>query len=132
MPKGESQLTNVEGVTSAFMKRCRASIHSARFRCLSSTIPWSPLLRGSRIFWIGRVFPLLFLWMTRPATLGLHRLPMIRATRYRRHKYPRTHEQNEELSIASDPEAAKREVHSMNAAGASEDLDIDDGKVYNL
>lgn len=59
--------------------------------------------------------------------------PSDKGHKYRRRDYARTHEQNEELGIAADPEAQKHEASEVNASfGNPDDLDIVDGNVYSL
>lgn len=53
------------------------------------------------------------------------------AVKYGRHQYFRTREQNEELGISADAQAAKGENHLMDF-GNPDDLDIIDGEVFTI
>lgn len=55
-----------------------------------------------------------------------------RGNKYKRHEYPRTHEQNEELGISADANAVSQEDTAQLDAGDPEDLDIVDGQVYSI
>jgi zinc finger protein len=55
-----------------------------------------------------------------------------RGNKYKRHEYPRTREQNEELGISADANAVSQEDTAQFDSGNPEDLDIVDGQVYSI
>ncbi|KAL2830546.1 ZPR1 zinc-finger domain-containing protein [Aspergillus cavernicola] len=128
MPKGESQLTTVEGVIQKIheslsseqpLRKSQApELHDALVPIINNL--QKILDREGFPFSISLDDPTGNSWIA-PTTQDTGRS-------YKRRDYPRTHEQNEALGIASDPEAVQNE----GAAGNPEDLDIIDGKVYSL
>ncbi|KKK12406.1 hypothetical protein P175DRAFT_0450201 [Aspergillus ochraceoroseus IBT 24754] len=127
MPKGESQLTTVEGVIQKIheslsgeqelRKEQAPELHDALVPIINSL--QKILDREGFPFSVSLDDPTGNSWIA-PTTHDTGR-------KYRRSDYARTREQNEELGIAADEEAMKHE-----AAGMPEDLDIVDGKVYSL
>ncbi|EAA64161.1 hypothetical protein AN2455.2 [Aspergillus nidulans FGSC A4] len=129
MPKGESQLTTVEGVIQ--------KIHES----LSSEQPLrkvqAPELHDALVPIIDKLQKILdregypFTVSLDDPTGNSWIAPTTHDTghKYRRRDYARTHEQNEQLGIASDPEALKNEGKTI---GNLDDVDIVDGKVYSL
>jgi zinc finger protein len=129
MPKGESQLTTVEGVIQ--------KIHES----LSSEQPLrkvqAPELHDALVPIIDKLQKILdregypFTVSLDDPTGNSWIAPTTHDTghKYRRRDYARTHEQNEQLGIASDPEALKNEGKTI---GNLDDVEIVDGKVYSL
>jgi zinc finger protein len=128
MPKGESQLTTVEGVIQKIYESLSSEQPLRKEQAPELHDALEPIIgnlkkildREGYPFTISLDDPTGNSWIA-PTTQDTGR-------KYRRRDYARTHEQNEELGIASDPEALKNE----GAAGNPEDLDIVDGKVYSL
>jgi zinc finger protein len=128
MPKGESQLTTVEGVIQKIHESLSSEQPLRKEQAPELHDALEPIIgnlkkildREGYPFTISLDDPTGNSWIA-PTTQDTGR-------KYRRRDYARTHEQNEELGIASDPEAVKNE----GAAGNPEDLDIVDGKVYSL
>ncbi|KAL3493388.1 ZPR1 zinc-finger domain-containing protein [Aspergillus germanicus] len=128
MPKGESQLTTVEGVIQKIYESLSSEQPLRKVQAPELHDALEPIIgnlkkildREGYPFTISLDDPTGNSWIA-PTTQDTGR-------KYRRRDYARTHEQNEELGIASDPEALKNE----GAAGNPEDLDIVDGKVYSL
>ncbi|OKL57658.1 hypothetical protein UA08_07216 [Talaromyces atroroseus] len=133
MPKGESQLTNVEGV----LQKIHSTLESEQD--LRKT--QAPELYNALEVIIGKI-ALMLKREAFPFTISLDDMtgnsyiaPTAHDTgnKYKRRDYPRSHEQNEELGIAADPDAQKTEAQNMvQSAGNPEDLDIIDGQVYTL
>ncbi|KAL4903003.1 hypothetical protein BDW74DRAFT_180293 [Aspergillus multicolor] len=129
MPKGESQLTTVEGVIQKIheslsseqplRKEQAPELHDALVPIIDKL--QKILDREGYPFTVSLDDPTGNSWIA-PTTHDTGR-------KYRRRDYARTHEQNEELGIASDPEAVKNEGETI---GNPDDLDIVDGKVYSL
>lgn len=133
MPKGESQMTNVEGV----LRRISDSLSQEQpLRKIQAPELYDAL--QSIIERIGKIlegqsFPFTISLDDPTGNSWIAPSPNDKGHKYRRRDYPRTHEQNEELGIAADPEAQKNEgVVLKEVAGDPEDLDIADGKVYTL
>ncbi|RDW79039.1 zinc finger-containing protein ZPR1 [Aspergillus mulundensis] len=129
MPKGESQLTTVEGVIQKIheslsseqplRKEQAPELHDALVPIIDKL--QKILDREGYPFTVSLDDPTGNSWIA-PTTHDTGR-------KYRRRDYARTHEQNEQLGIASDPEAVKNEGETI---GNPDDLDIVDGKVYSL
>ncbi|KAL5343529.1 ZPR1 zinc-finger domain-containing protein [Aspergillus crustosus] len=129
MPKGESQLTTVEGVIQKIHESLSSEQPLRKEQAPELHDALAPIIdnlqkildREGYPFTISLDDPTGNSWIA-PTTQDTGR-------KYRRRDYPRTHEQNEALGIASDPEAVKNEGEAF---GNPEDLDIIDGKVYSL
>ncbi|KAL4923908.1 zinc finger-containing protein ZPR1 [Aspergillus undulatus] len=129
MPKGESQLTTVEGVIQKIHESLSSDQPLRKIQAPEVHDALAPIIdklqkildREGYPFTISLDDPTGNSWIA-PTTQDTGR-------KYRRRDYPRTHEQNEELGIAADPEAVKAEGEAF---GNPEDLDITDGKVYSL
>ncbi|KAA8650926.1 hypothetical protein EYZ11_001870 [Aspergillus tanneri] len=132
MPKGESQLTTVEGV----IQRIHESLSSEQplrkeqapelYDALEPIIEklQKILDREGYPFTISLDDPTGNSWIAPTASDS--------GNKYRRRDYPRTHEQNEELGITADPDAVKTEGKTLESADDLDDLDIVDGQVYSL
>ncbi|KAL4996085.1 ZPR1 zinc-finger domain-containing protein [Aspergillus recurvatus] len=129
MPKGESQLTTVEGVIQKIheslsseqpLRKVQApELHDALVPIIDKL--QKILDREGYPFTVSLDDPTGNSWIA-PTTNDTGR-------KYKRRDYARTHEQNEQLGIASDPEAVKSEGETF---GNPDDLEIVDGKVYSL
>ncbi|KAL4737063.1 ZPR1 zinc-finger domain-containing protein [Aspergillus similis] len=129
MPKGESQLTTVEGV----MQKIHESLSSEQpLRKVQA-----PELHDALVPIIDKLQKILdregypFTVSLDDPTGNSWIAPTTHDTghKYKRRDYARTHEQNEQLGIASDPEALKNEAETV---GNLDDVEIVDGKVYSL
>lgn len=134
MPKGESQLTTVEGVIQKIHQSLSSEQPLRKVQAPELHDALAPIIENLEKIMDREAFP--FTVSLDDPTGNSWIAPSANdkgATNYRRRDYPRTHEQNEELGIAGDPEAAKHEgVNMTQGAGDPEDLDIVDGKVYTL
>lgn len=134
MPKGESQLTTVEGVIQKIHQSLSSEQPLRKVQAPELHDALAPIIENLEKIMNREAFP--FTVSLDDPTGNSWIAPSANdktATNYRRRDYPRTHEQNEELGIAGDPEAAKLEDANMaEGAGDPEDLDIVDGKVYTL
>jgi len=133
MPTGESQLTNVEGV----LMKIQSSLESEQpLRKVQSPELYSslePIIQKLGQILSCEAFPFTISLDDPSGNSWIAPAPGDKGSKYRRKDYPRTHEQNEALGIAADPEAVKHEAPAMvQTAGDPEDLDIIDGKVYSL
>ncbi|KAE8152903.1 ZPR1 zinc-finger domain-containing protein [Aspergillus avenaceus] len=127
MPKGESQLTTVEGVIQRIYeslssdqplrKEQAPEVHDALVPIIDNLK--KILDREGYPFTVSLDDPTGNSWIA-PTTQDT-------GNNYKRRDYPRTHEQNEELGIASDPEAQQNEGET-----GVEDSEIVDGQVYSL
>lgn len=129
MPKGESQLTTVEGVIQKIHESLSGEQPLRKVQAPELHDALQPIIdklqkildREGYPFTVSLDDPTGNSWIA-PTTQDTGR-------NYRRRDYARTHQQNEELGIAADPEAVKNEGEAF---GNPEDLDIIDGKVYSL
>lgn len=129
MPKGESQLTTVEGVVQKIHESLSSEQPLRKVQAPELHDALQPIIdklqkildREGYPFTVSLDDPTGNSWIA-PTTQDTGR-------NYRRRDYARTHEQNEELGISADPEAVKTEGEAF---GNPEDLDIIDGKVYSL
>ncbi|KAL2011038.1 hypothetical protein VTN00DRAFT_3756 [Thermoascus crustaceus] len=133
MPKGESQLTNVEGV----LRRIHESLSSEQpLRKVQAPDLYNalePIIARLEQMINGESFPFTISLDDPTGNSWIAPSPHDKGNKYRRRDYPRTHEQNEALGIAADPEAVKHEAIALKeTVGDPEDLDIMDGKVYTL
>ncbi|OXV08056.1 hypothetical protein Egran_04180 [Elaphomyces granulatus] len=126
MPTGESQLTNVEGI----LMKIQLSLVTVQPELYNGL---EPILQKLGQILNCKAFPFTISLDDPSGNSWIAPAPGDKGSKYRRKDYPRTHEQNEALGIAADPEAIKHEAPVMvQTAGDPEDLDIVDGKVYSL
>ncbi|WEW56886.1 nucleolar zinc-finger protein [Emydomyces testavorans] len=134
MPKGEGQLTNVEGILLRILEQlesdqpARKAADPELYDSLETVI-----LRLKKI--INReAFPFTISLNDPSGNSWIAPAPHDEGNKYRRKDYPRTPEQNEELGIGGgeDMEQPKETGNMVESAGDPEDLDIIDGKVYSL
>ncbi|OJJ77511.1 hypothetical protein ASPBRDRAFT_190814 [Aspergillus brasiliensis CBS 101740] len=127
MPKGDGQLTTVEGVIQTIYeslsseqplrKEQAPELHDALVPIIDKLK--SMLDREAYPFTISLDDPTGNSWIA-PTTAD-------NINKYKRRDYPRTHEQNIELGIAGDPDAVQHE-----GVAEPDDDEIIDGKVYSL
>ena len=133
MPKGESQLSNVEGVIQKIYQSLSNEQPLRRIQAPELYNALQPIIdklenileRQSFPFTVSLDDPTGNSWIA-PTTHDT-------GNKYRRRDYPRTHEQNEELGIAGDSSAIQNEATSLKeSTTADEDSEIVNGKVYTL
>ncbi|KAK2754839.1 nucleolar zinc-finger protein [Arachnomyces sp. PD_36] len=133
MPKGEGQLTNVEGVLAKILtaleseqpqrKKTDPELHAALDERIQKLIK---MMNGCS-------FPFTVTLDDPAGNSWIAPSPENEGEKYKRHDYNRTAEQNEELGISvKDEDAEGTETETAGAAGEPEDLDIVDGQVYSL
>jgi zinc finger protein len=135
MPKGEGQLTNVEGILCKILSQLqseqpvRKQIDPDLYEKLDRVI--QKLTKMTE----GSAFPFTISLDDPSGNSWIAPAPHDEGTKYKRQDYPRTREQNEELGIGAggQPEAESKEgVTMVQSAGDPDELDIVDGKVYSL
>ncbi|KAH8425007.1 zinc finger-containing protein ZPR1 [Aspergillus melleus] len=131
MPKGESQLTTVEGVIQRIHESLSSEQPLRKTQAPELHDALQPIIdnlkkildREGYPFTVSLDDPTGNSWIAPSPNDG---------TNYRRRDYPRTHEQNEELGIAGDPNAVKTEGKTLESADSIDDSEIVDGQVYSL
>ncbi|KAJ5785322.1 nucleolar zinc-finger protein [Penicillium pulvis] len=133
MPKGESQLTNVEGVIQRIHESLSGEQDLRKDQAPELYAALEPIIEKLKDILERKGFPFTVSLDDLTGNSWIAPNTTDRGTKYRRQEYPRTHEQNEELGISSDPNpAAEEETKGPNDMGNPEDLDIVDGEVYDL
>ncbi|PLB47538.1 zf-ZPR1-domain-containing protein [Aspergillus steynii IBT 23096] len=130
MPKGESQMTTVEGVIQRIHESLSSEQPLRKAQAPELHDALQPIIdklqkildREGYPFTVSLDDPTGNSWIAPSTNDG---------NRYRRRNYPRTHEQNEELGIAGDPNAVKSEGQTLESADVDES-EIVDGQVYSL
>jgi zinc finger protein len=133
MPKGESQLSNVEGMLQKIHSTLESEQDLRKAQAPELYNALQPIIEKIALMLKGEAYP--FTISIDDITGNSFIAPTTHDTgnKYKRRDYPRSHEQNEELGIAADPDAQKAEAQNMiQSAGNPEDLDIIDGQVYTL
>ncbi|OJJ44933.1 hypothetical protein ASPZODRAFT_652839 [Penicilliopsis zonata CBS 506.65] len=133
MPKGEGQLTNVEGVVQKIHETLKSEQPLRKEQAPELHDALEPIIEKLEKILNREGFPFTISLDDPTGNSWIAPSPNDKAHQYRRRDYPRTHEQNEELGISTDPEAVQNEgIALTQSAGDPEDLDIIDGKVYTL
>lgn len=133
MPKGESQLSNVEGVLLKIHSSLESEQPLRKEQAPELYNALEPIIQKIAQMLKGEAFPFTISLDDPTGNSWIAPTPHDKGNKYRRRDYRRTHEQNEELGIAADPEAVQNETTALTqSAGDPEDLDIIDGKVYSL
>lgn len=133
MPKGESQLTNVEGVIQRIHESLSGEQDLRKDQAPELYAALEPIIEKLKDILERKGFPFTVSLDDLTGNSWIAPNTTDRGTKYRRQEYPRTHEQNEELGISSDPNpAGEEETKGPNDMGNPEDLDIVDGEVYDL
>ncbi|KAL3479308.1 ZPR1 zinc-finger domain-containing protein [Aspergillus californicus] len=128
MPKGESQMTTVEGVVAKIYESLSSEQPLRKAQAPELHDALVPIIDSLRKILDREGFPFSISLDDPTGNSWIAPTTEDSGGSYKRRDYPRTREQNEELGISSDPAAAEQE----GAAGNPEDLDIIDGKVYSL
>lgn len=133
MPKGESQLTNVEGVLQKIHSTLESEQELRKDQAPELFKALEPIIEKIAKMLAGEAFPFTISLDDPTGNSWIAPTPHDTGNKYKRRDYPRTHEQNEELGISADPDAQNAEANNMvQTAGDPEDLDIIDGQVYTL
>ncbi|KAH8696338.1 zinc finger protein ZPR1 [Talaromyces proteolyticus] len=133
MPKGESQLTNVEGVLQKIHSTLESEQPLRKEQAPELYNSLQPIIQKIEQMLKREAFPFTISLDDPTGNSFIAPTTHDSGNKYRRRDYPRTHEQNEELGIAADPDAQKAEEQIMvQSAGDPDDLDIIDGQVYTL
>ncbi|OGM51244.1 zinc finger protein ZPR1 [Aspergillus bombycis] len=127
MPKGESQFTTVEGVIQKIYESLSSEQPLRKAQAPELHDALVPIIENLQKILNREGFP--FAVSLDDPTGNSWIAPSINDTgnNYKRRDYPRTHEQNEELGIAADPNAVQHE-----GSAELEDSEIVDGQVYSL
>ncbi|KAJ5102266.1 hypothetical protein NUU61_004488 [Penicillium alfredii] len=133
MPKGESQLTTVEGVIQRIHESLSSEQPLRKIQAPELYEALEPLIEKLKNILDRNGFPFTISLDDPTGNSWIAPTTNDKGNKYRRREYARTHEQNQELGIASDPNATKHEgATTTGTSGEPEDLDIVDGKVYEL
>ncbi|KAL1959138.1 hypothetical protein VTO42DRAFT_2925 [Malbranchea cinnamomea] len=128
MPKGEGQLTNVEGILSRISEHLRSEQPVRKVVQPDLYNALEQLLEKLDRMIKGEAFPFTISLDDPTGNSWIAPAPHDEGQKYKRKDYPRTREQNEELGIGGGEETGNMVI----SAGDPEDLDIIDGKVYSL
>lgn len=133
MPKGESQLSTVEGVVQKIHQSLASEQPLRKVQAPELHDALAPIIENLEKILNREGYPFTVSLDDPTGNSWIAPNANDRGNNYRRRDYPRTHEQNEELGIAADAEAAKHEGAALTeGAGDPEDLEIVDGKVYSI
>lgn len=132
MPKGESQLTNVEGVIQRIHESLSSEQPLRKAQAPELHDALEPIIQKLQDILDRKGFPFTISLDDPTGNSWIAPNTNDRGNKYRRREYPRTHEQNEELGISNDPEASRHEGIPMTQTGDEDDSEIVDGKVYTL
>lgn len=133
MPKGESQITNVEGVLEKIHSTLESEQPLRKEQAPELYQALEPIIEKIGQMLKREAFPFTVSLDDMTGNSWIAPTAHDAGNKYKRRDYPRTHEQNEELGISADPDAQLAEGGNMvQSAGDPEDLDIIDGQVYTL
>jgi zinc finger protein len=133
MPKGESQLSTVEGVVQKIHQSLASEQPLRKVQTPELHDALAPIIENLEKILNREGYPFTVSLDDPTGNSWIAPNANDRGNNYRRRDYPRTHEQNEELGIAADAEATKHEGAALTeGAGDPEDLEIVDGKVYSI
>lgn len=127
MPKGESQMTTVEGVVSRIHDNLASEQPLRKIQMPELHDALAPIIEKLEKVLEQQGFPFVVSLDDPTGNSWIAPNPLDKGAKYRRREYPRTHEQNEELGIAADPEAVQNEGNDD-----FDESEIVDGKVYSL
>ncbi|GFF30485.1 zinc finger protein ZPR1 [Aspergillus udagawae] len=130
MPKGESQLTTVEGVIQRIYENLSSEQPQRKAEAPELHDALVPILEKLEKILKREGFPFTISLDDPTGNSWIAPNTQDKTNKYRRRDYPRTHEQNEALGIAADPEAQKNE--GINVEGEIDDSEIVEGQVYSL
>lgn len=133
MPKGESQFSNVEGVLLKIHSTLESEQELRKTQAPELYNALQPIIEKIAQMLRREAFPFTVSLDDITGNSFIAPTAHDNANKYKRRDYPRTHEQNEKLGIAADPNAQNLEAQNMvMSAGDPDDLDIIDGQVYTL
>jgi zinc finger protein len=127
MPKGESQFSTVEGVIQKIYESLSSEQELRKVQAPELYAALVPIIENLQKIMNREGFPFTVSLDDPTGNSWIAPTTQDTANNYKRRDYPRTHEQNEELGIAADPDAVKNE-----GVTDVDDSDIVDGKVYSL
>ncbi|EGC50033.1 zinc finger protein [Histoplasma capsulatum var. duboisii H88] len=128
MPKESGQLTTIEGILTKIFSQldaeqpARKDVDPELHKALDGVIQKLKLMIE------GSSFPFTISLDDLSGNSWISPAPHDEKGRYKRHDYPRTREQNEELGLSVESEGKNMTI----SAGDPDDLDIIDGHVYSL
>ncbi|CAL5866957.1 uncharacterized protein PFLUO_LOCUS1169 [Penicillium psychrofluorescens] len=131
MPKGESQLTNIEGVITRIHDSLANEQPLRKAQAPELHDALEPLIQKLKEMSEGNRFPFTVSVDDPTGNSWIAPNTTDRGSKYRRVEYPRTAEQNEELGLASDPETGEHKGVPMGETELDES-EIVDGQVYTL
>lgn len=126
MPKGESQMTTVEGVVQRIHDNLASEQPLRKIQMPELHDALAPIIEKLEKVLERQGFPFVVSLDDPTGNSWIAPSPLDKGPKYRRREYPRTHEQNEELGIAGDSEAVE------NEADDEFESEIVEGKVYSL
>ncbi|RAL15735.1 zinc finger-containing protein ZPR1 [Aspergillus homomorphus CBS 101889] len=130
MPKGEGQLTTVEGVIQKIHESLSSEQDLRKEQAPELHDALVPIIDKLQKILDRQGFPFTISLDDPTGNSWIAPTPQDSGHKYRRRDYLRTHEQNEELGIAGDPNAAKNEGEAQPEQ--DDDEEIIAGKVYSL
>jgi zinc finger protein len=127
MPKGDSQLTTVEGVIQRIYESLSSEQPLRKTQAPELHDALEPIIEKLKKMLDREGYPFTVSLDDPTGNSWIAPTTEDSAHKYKRQDYPRTHEQNEALGIAADPNAVQ------NEGGVDlDDVDIVDGQVYSL
>ncbi|PYH96597.1 zinc finger protein ZPR1 [Aspergillus ellipticus CBS 707.79] len=130
MPKGGSQLTTVEGVIQTIYESLASEQPLRKDQAPELHDALVPIIDTLKKILDREGFPFSVSLDDPTGNSWIAPTTQDSGSKYKRQDYPRTHEQNEELGIAGDPDAIKNEQNEV--AAQPEDDDIIAGQVYSI
>ena len=132
MPKGESQLSNVEGVLQKVQQSLSYEQPLRKIQTPELYNALQPIIEKLEAMLEGKSYPFTISLDDPTGNSWIAPNPDDKGNKYRRHNYPRTHEQNEELGLTAGPATGPRAATMTEKGGDDDDDDIVNGKVYTL
>ncbi|RAH50312.1 zinc finger-containing protein ZPR1 [Aspergillus brunneoviolaceus CBS 621.78] len=127
MPKGEGQLTTVEGVIRKIYDNLSSEQDLRKEQAPELYNALVPIIEKLEKILEGQGFPFTISLDDPSGNSWIAPTTQDSGHKYRRRDYLRTHEQNEELGISGDPNAVQHQ-----GTGQEEDEEIVDGKEYSI
>ncbi|KAJ5601923.1 ZPR1 zinc-finger domain-containing protein [Penicillium lagena] len=128
MPKGESQLTNVVGVVQRIHESLSSEQPLRKTEAPELHDALEPLIQRLKSILDGSGFPFTISLDDPTGNSWIAPNTTDRGNKYKRSDYTRTQVQNEELGLASDPEAARHKNMTASGFGEPEDENDDEDK----
>ena len=132
MPKGESQLSNVEGVLQKVEQSLSYEQPLRRIQTLELYSALQPIIEKLEAMLKGKSYPFTVSLDDPTGNSWIAPNPDDEGNKYKCLNYPRTHEQNEELGLTAAPATAPSATMIQKAVDNDDDDDIVNGKVYTL